>query len=217
VRFQEVTNDLFQLDAPLAIHLFNWAWWYDPQWEWAVLFPPDHDEWQRYNFPEDAQYIGTALDGQKLSSSWWTGGVSQSGQQGVPRFSRHWDGMKLCVSAMKERGYSWHVSDTAAPSLASATFFSATGSWMAQAETVPRATSMAALDALNNEAFIPSADMKWCEAILSIQRVSANIQDDHYQTWIEARGLKNIWSSHNQLNYIHETTAQIWAKECGDG
>ncbi|MCA9936546.1 MAG: hypothetical protein H6662_15445 [Ardenticatenaceae bacterium] len=182
-------GDRYQYDARLAVLLLGWSWFFDPQWGWVGLYPPDSPEWRRWNFPKDAQPVDDAAE-RKLMPAWDVGGYHVADgpeQMGVPRFASDWRAMAMLLAAMRQRGFAWHGVNTASPTHpARATFTLRSNEWSAEAETLPRATAVAALAALT-EAGMPGevSDQTLRGLLTSIRCVALDEPDDFYQGWLE--------------------------------
>lgn len=183
-------DDRFVFDARLAEMLLGWQWYRDPQWEWVGLWPPDSPEWVRYNFPDRAEPVDSP-GSHKLMPSWHVGGFLSSdgpNRMGVPRFSADWKAMAVLIEQMRLRGFWWKGSNFAAPDRpAHAAFSSQTNSWSGQAETMPKATAMAALAALTEKG-VPgeASDQTVKGRLTSIRNVAQRSDDPLYAQWLEA-------------------------------
>lgn len=184
-------DDRFVFDARLAELLLGWRWFRDPQWDWVGIWPPDDPQWVRYNFPETAEPLDGPGD-HKLMPSWNVGGfhVADGPQKmGVPRFASDWRALALLIEQMRARGFWWHGANYVAPDRpAHATFSTRTNSWAGQAETMPKATAMAALAALT-EVGVPgeASDQTVKGRLTSIRNVAQRSEDAIYLRWLETR------------------------------
>jgi len=184
-------DDRFVFDAALAERLLGWQWFRDLQWDWVGLWPPDSPEWVRYNFPDQAE----PLDGPgsyKLMPSWNVGGFLSSdgpNRMGVPRFSSDWRAMAMCVDQMRSRGFWWKGTNFAAPDRpAHATFSTQTNTWSGQAETMPKATALAALAALTEKGVPGEVSNQTVKGRLtSIRNVAQRNDDPIYRQWLDGR------------------------------
>lgn len=204
-------DDRLALDAKLAIHLLGWGWWYDPQWEWVGLFPPASPDWERLNFPDGARPIESA-DGRTLSPTWMVGGcpANEKNRVGVPHFAGSWEGMSTVIHQMAQRGFWWRGVHHATPgnSTAHAIFASNTAVWEAQAETLPRAAAMAAVNALEGTKTAVWGELSADSVrgkLTSIRLVAcgAGGEDASYVRWLEAKNTMN--TSLAALEFIAET------------
>jgi len=188
-------DDRFVFDARLAELLLGWQWWRDPQWGWVGLWPPDDPQWVRYNFPEQAERLEGPGE-YKLMPSWNVGGfhVADGPQKmGVPRFSSDWRAMSTLIEQMRLRGFWWKGTNFTAPDRpAHATFSIRTNSWVGQAETMPKASAMAALAALTEKG-VPgeASDQTVKGRLTSIRNVAQHHDDPLYAHWLEAHNAGN--------------------------
>lgn len=185
---QALQDDRLKYDAQLAEKLFGWSWFYDKQWDWAGMWPPSTDEWVRWNFPDGAQPID-GLGEHKLMPSWDVGGhhAGSPGKMGMPRFSSNWEAMSLLIGEMRQRGFWWHGTNYCVPERpAKATFATRTAEYSAQAETLPRATAMAALAAIDGAGGIVGeiSGESLRGRLTSIRNVASTRTDDIYQQWL---------------------------------
>lgn len=186
-------DDRFVYDARLAELLLGWRWYHIPQWDWVGLWPPDDEQWVRYNFPEKAEPVDNPGD-YKLMPAWHVGGYHVADgpeKMGLPRFSADWRAMATLIEQMRLRGFWWKGSNFAAPDRpAHATFSTRTNAWKAQAETMPKAVAMAALDALT-ECGVPgeASDQTIKGRLTSIRNVALGNEDTIYQTWLESKNV----------------------------
>ncbi|MCB8942571.1 MAG: hypothetical protein H6658_02225 [Ardenticatenaceae bacterium] len=208
----QTNDDRFLLDAKLAVHLLGWSWWLDPQWEWVGLWPPDSPEWLRLNFPDGAQRIGLdELREHKLSPAWMVGGcpANDKNKVGLPRFAADWNEMSVVVQAMARRGFWWrgtHYLTLDDP--ARATFSTRTADYPSQAETLPRATAMAAVDALEGAktAVVGELSAETVRGKLTSIRAVAGFgggSEPMYVRWLEARNAGD--TLHAAMMFIAET------------
>lgn len=219
----QTNDDRFLLDAKLAVHLLRWDWWYDPKWDWIGLWPPDSPEWIRYNFPEKAQKIGAnELREHELALSWAVGGcpANDKSAMGLPRFASDWRGMSLVIQAMAVKGFSWRGANHAtAVEPARVTFSTRTADYPAQAETMPRATAMAAVAALEGAktAVVGELSAETVRGKLTSIRTVAGFNggdEPMYVKWLEARNAGDTYQA--TLMFIAETAGEALA-QMGEG
>lgn len=206
-------DDRFVYDARLAELLLGWRWFRDPQWDWVGIWPPDEPEWTRYNFPEQAEPL-TDPGQHKLMPSWSVGGfhVADGPQKmGVPRFASDWRAMALLIEQMRDRGFWWSGANYATPDHpAHATFSTLTNSWTGQAETMPKATALAALAALTEKGAPGEVDGQSLEGRLtSIRNVARRSADPIYARWLLTRSTGDTTAA--ALEFIAEWAAAALA------
>lgn len=202
-------DDRLQYDAPLACLLFGWEWYYVPSWDWVGLWPPDTPEWVRWNFPDDAQKVDGPGE-HKLMPSWFVGGypAGQKEKTGLPRFSSDWNAMSLAIDEMRKRGYWWNGSNfCTADRPAYASFATRTADWSNQAETLPRATAIAALRALEEREAVAIVGEVSTETVrgrlTSIRNVAGRVADEIYERWLLAHNAGDTDAARHA--FIHET------------
>lgn len=187
-----MNDDRFELDAQLAIRLLGWGWYLDPQWSWVGLYPPDTPEWQRWNFPANAEPV-EAPGTRRLMPSWDVGGYHVGDgpeRMGVPRFAADWRAMATLVDGMRLRGFRWHGSSYTTPDRpAVAVFATQTSEWRGQAETLPKAAALAALAALTAAGGSQGevSDQTARGRLTSIRNVARRDADPVYAAWLASR------------------------------
>ncbi len=208
-------DDRLQYDARLAELLFGWSWFLDPQWDWVGMWPPSSPEWARWNFPTGAQPVDEPGD-RKLMPSWDVGG-HQAGRpdaMGIPRFSSNWEAMSLLITAMQQRGFWWSGTNYCTPDQpARAVFATQTAEFSATAETLPRATAMAALKAVEGVGGVVGevSDQTLRGRLTSIRNVASRRLDEIYQAWLKARNMGDTVEA--ALGYIAEQATAVLGEE----
>lgn len=142
-----------ETDAYLAVHVFGWRWFLNPQSNCIALWPKDVPGWTCWNMPTNAIAVTNPHTYERYKDWYRVASSERTGHstQGLPRWSQDFAAMGDLIHAMRLRNLSWTGHSAWAFGEPAYAGFSSNGyewspaDFKAIAEELPLATARAAL------------------------------------------------------------------------
>lgn len=142
-----------ETDAYLAVHIFGWRWFLNPQSNCIALWPKDVPGWTCWNMPTNARAVTNPHAYERYRDWYRVASFERAGHvtQGLPRWSQDFAAMGDLIHAMRQRNLSWTghsgwtFGEPAYAGFSSNGYGWAPDDFTAIAEELPLATARAAL------------------------------------------------------------------------